>query len=210
MIILTFNALSPHFSIAASPCVYMWFSRSDFSSPKPSCILDTRVYILAKSTNSPMKLRIENITNTGTYQIALSCCTSLFWKSSTFLYYIADCLFFLENTSSKGQYKLWGTASLYRSCRRLYSILSHYLPPCHRWVNSETQYRTHRDVSLLELSHTPELTCHDSTHVDISVLSTAPHWDETPPITLHLNNEIFWQKFHQEICKSPCQVSLCN
>ena len=186
----------------------MWFSRSDFSSPKPSCILDTRVYILAKSTNSPIKLCIEKITNTGTYQIALSCCTSLFWKSSTFLYYIADCLFFLKKRHQRDNISceaLQASTEAVGGC-----ILSHYLPPCHRWVNSETQYRTHRDVSLLELSHTPELTCHDSTHVDTSVLSTAPHWDETPPITLHLNNEIFWRKFHQEICKSPCQVSLCN
>lgn len=47
--VLTFKAASPHFSIAARPWLWMCVSRSFFNSPKPSWILDTRLYMRPKS-----------------------------------------------------------------------------------------------------------------------------------------------------------------
>lgn len=47
--ILAFRAASPHFSIAARPWLWMWVSNSFFSSPRPSWIRDTRLYIRPKS-----------------------------------------------------------------------------------------------------------------------------------------------------------------
>ncbi len=47
--VLTLTAVSPHFSMAAKPCVYMCCSNRVINSPKPFGILDTRLYILAKS-----------------------------------------------------------------------------------------------------------------------------------------------------------------
>lgn len=46
---LTFKAASPHFSIAARPWLWMCVSRSFFSSPRPSWIRDTRLYMRPKS-----------------------------------------------------------------------------------------------------------------------------------------------------------------
>lgn len=47
--VLTFKAASPHFSIAARPWLWMCVSRSFFNSPRPSWILDTRLYMRPKS-----------------------------------------------------------------------------------------------------------------------------------------------------------------
>lgn len=46
----TLSAASPHFSMAARPWLWMWVSRSFFSSPRPSVIRDTRLYIRPRST----------------------------------------------------------------------------------------------------------------------------------------------------------------
>lgn len=45
----TLSAASPHFSIAARPWLWMWVSRSFFSSPRPSVIRDTRLYMRPRS-----------------------------------------------------------------------------------------------------------------------------------------------------------------
>lgn len=45
----TLSAASPHFSMAARPWLWMWVSRSFFSSPRPSVIRDTRLYIRPRS-----------------------------------------------------------------------------------------------------------------------------------------------------------------
>lgn len=51
-ILLTLSAASPHFSMAARPWLWMWVSRSFFSSPRPSVIRDTRLYIRPRSEHS--------------------------------------------------------------------------------------------------------------------------------------------------------------
>lgn len=48
-VVRTLSAASPHFSIAARPWLWMWVSRSFFSSPRPSVIRDTRLYIRPRS-----------------------------------------------------------------------------------------------------------------------------------------------------------------
>lgn len=50
-LIHTLSALSPHFSIAARPWAKIWFSKRFLSSPSPSGMRDTNVYILAKSAS---------------------------------------------------------------------------------------------------------------------------------------------------------------
>lgn len=46
---LTLSAESPHFSMAASPWLWMWDSKSFLSSPNPSVIRETRLYIRPRS-----------------------------------------------------------------------------------------------------------------------------------------------------------------
>ena len=46
---LTLRAASPHFSMAARPWLWMCVSRSFFSSPKPSVMRETRLYMRPRS-----------------------------------------------------------------------------------------------------------------------------------------------------------------